>query len=113
VADMCPNCGEAGAQMITHFGQCLYCGKRWDLTSGDYIEDMPTFPGGGVTVGAGGDAMTTTASLGTAKSDEAGEGEEESDLNTWTKAELQATLDAQGIEYPSSATKSELIALFE
>lgn len=110
MADMCPNCGEAGVQFITHFGQCLYCGKKWDLTTGKYMEDPPVTLGGGVVSGAG-DAMTTTETLGGGT-----EGEEEEDgevdLNAWTKAELQASLDSQGIEYPSSATKAELIELF-
>ena len=94
MADMCPNCGEAGVQFITDFGQCLYCGKRWDLASGDYIEDAPTFPGGGVTVG-----MTTSENFGTAKSTASSEAEAgEVDLTSWTKAELQAALDDQGVE---------------
>lgn len=110
MANICPSCGEAGTQNVGSWSQCLYCGKRWDLTTGDYIEDRPTFPGGGVTVGAG-DAMTTTGAIGGGKTEP--EDDSKVDLNSWTKAELQAELDRQGVEYAASATKAELIELFE
>lgn len=42
----------------------------------------------------------------------AGDGEE-GGYETWTKAELQAELDAQGVEYNSGDTKADLIAKFE
>lgn len=35
--------------------------------------------------------------------------EEEVDYSSWTKADLQAVLDAQGIEYNASATKADLL----
>lgn len=35
------------------------------------------------------------------------------DNDTRTKADLQAELDAKGVEYPSTATKADLVALLE
>ncbi len=102
MANKCPNCNEAGAQAVADMAHCVYCGAMWNAASGDTIPAAPIFLGGP----SGADAMTTSASLGASAS-----GEE--DLSTWTKAELQTSLDDQGIEYSTSATKADLIALFE
>lgn len=39
-----------------------------------------------------------------------GEAEEEGGYDSWTKAELQAELDSQGIEYSTADTKADLVA---